>query len=105
MAGVLGAALTIVAATPAHAAPAPTTSPAAASRVFQNNEDFLCADGYVCATVPYGSGFYIFKFYNYGTYYLSNWFGVGIVFNNQTGAAAARLRNSSGSQLQCIPGQ
>jgi hypothetical protein len=106
MVGVLTALLTaIVAPTPAQAASAPTTSPSAASRVFQSNSAFTCESGYACAAVPYGSGWYIFKFYNYGTYYLSNWYGTGTAFNDQTGGAAMKLYNSSGTQVECIQGQ
>jgi hypothetical protein len=105
LAAVLAAALTAVAATPALAASAPTTSPAAASRVFQWNQDFNCESGYACATVPYAGGYYIFKFYYYGTYSLSNWLNIGIAFNDQTNAAAMRLRDGNGTQVECIRGQ
>jgi hypothetical protein len=90
--------------TSAFAASAPTTSPAAYSRVFQTTSGFTCDSGFACAKVPYSNGWYIFKFYNYGTYGLSNWFGEGIAFNSQTGAAAMRLYDGSGNQVECIPG-
>ncbi|GAA5186061.1 hypothetical protein GCM10023322_31460 [Rugosimonospora acidiphila] len=83
---------------------APTTTPSAASRVFQTNRDYSCPVGDACAVVPYANGWYIFKFYNYGTYYLSNWSGTDQAFNNQTGGAAMRLQNNSGGQLQCLHG-
>jgi hypothetical protein len=83
---------------------APTTSPAAASRTFSTTFGFDCESGYACALVPYRNGWYTFKFFNYGTYFLSNWFGHGVGFNDQTGGAAMRLRDSSGVQLECIRG-
>jgi hypothetical protein len=83
---------------------APTTSPAAASRTFSTTSGFTCESGYACALVPYANGWYTFKFYYYGTYYLSNWLGTGVAFNDQTGGAAMRLLDSSGGQLECIPG-
>lgn len=100
------AALTIiiVAPAPAHAAGPPTTSPSAAVRYFSTNfDDYSCASGYACVQIPYGNGWYVFKFYYYGTYYLSDWYGSGFPFNHQTDGAAMRLLNSSGGQIQCIP--
>jgi hypothetical protein len=101
---VLAALLTvIVAPAPAQAVSAPTTSPSAAVRYWTTDiEGITCESGYACATVPYGSGVYVFKFYYYGTYYLSNWYGWGWGINNQTGGAAMRILNSSGGQMQCI---
>jgi hypothetical protein len=90
---------------PANAASAPTTSPVAASRTFQTTWNPDCPSDYACAWVPYGNGRYLFKFYRYGTYYLSNWFGEeGYAANNQTGGAAMRLYDSRNVQVQCIPG-
>ncbi|MBN1170841.1 MAG: hypothetical protein JXA67_01590, partial [Micromonosporaceae bacterium] len=72
----------LMAPAPAQAAAAPTTSPTPASRYFTTNIEAIgCASGYVCAVVPYGDGVYVFKFYTYGTYYLSNWYGTGFVTN------------------------
>lgn len=90
---------------PAQAAPAPTTSPAAAVRYWKPlGGSWLCETNYACASVPYNGGEYIFKFYNYGSYYLSNWFGpYSPAINNQTGGAAMRLYNGSGVQVKCIP--
>jgi hypothetical protein len=87
---------------PALVAAAPTTSPAAAQR-FQVPAGWFeeCPTGYVCATVPYGSGSYVFRFLHYATYTLYNWNGVGVVDNRQTGGAAARLLGSNGGQLIC----
>jgi hypothetical protein len=105
-AGLLGALGTaVIAPAPAQAASAPTTSPAAASRVYHSTWGFTCESGYACASVPYGSGWYVFKFYNYGTYSLSNWFGTDTAFNDQTGGAAMRLSNGSDVQVECIAGQ
>jgi len=95
----------IAAPSAANAASAPTTSPAAASRTFSTTWGFTCETGYACASVPYGNGWYTFKFYNYGTYYLNNWFGTDTAMNNQTNAAAMRFLNGSGGQIQCIAGQ
>lgn len=85
-------------------AQAPTTSPAAVSRTFSTTWGFTCESGYACALVPYGNGWYTFKFYYYGTYYMSNWSGIGVAYNDQTGGAAMRLLNSSGGQIECIRG-
>jgi hypothetical protein len=84
-------------------APAPTTSPAVSRQFLTNRNDFDCPNGYGCALVPYGNGYYFFKFYNYGTYYLSYWSGTEAAFNAQTDGAAMRLYDSSGSQVKCIP--
>jgi len=83
---------------------APTTSPAAASRTFSTTWGFTCESGYACALVPYSNGWYTFKFFNYGTYALSNWLGTGVGFNDQTGGAAMRLLNNGGGQIECIRG-
>lgn len=89
----------------AVAAPPPTTSPAPADRYFITSLNFSCDSRYVCAAVPYGNGWYIFEFLRYNTYNLSNWFGYGLVVNNQTDGAAARLLNYGGSQRYCVPAQ
>jgi hypothetical protein len=91
-------------------ASAPTTSPAAAIRYFTTTVDdperpwiLRCEAGYVCARVPYGSGWYIFKFYKYGTYTLYNWYGVGAAYNAQTGGAGANLLDRNGGLIFCLP--
>ncbi|MBE3200184.1 MULTISPECIES: hypothetical protein [Parafrankia] len=89
-----------------QAAPAPSTSPVANQVLFVtslNSAPAGCPYNYGCAYVPYGGGWYVFKFYYYRTYYLSNWFGVGPVVNFQSAGAAMRLYNSAGAQITCIP--
>ena len=72
------------------AAAEPTTSPAAARRYWISGAHYLtCETGYVCAAVPYGGGYYVFKFYYYGTYKLSYWYGTGYLANRQTGGGEA----------------
>jgi hypothetical protein len=83
--------------------PAPTTSPAAKERYWASGGGFYCYTGYVCATVPYEGGYYVFKFYNYGTYRLSSWYGLGRLINNQSGGASARLQNKYGDEIGCMP--
>lgn len=83
--------------------PAPTTSPAAARRYFTTAAYFTCPYQYACAVVPYSNGHYIFDFYYYGTYRLSYWHGVGPMYNNQSGDAAARLLDINGHQVSCVP--
>jgi hypothetical protein len=86
------------------APPPPTTSPPAESRIFVPvGGSFTCAPGRACAVVPFSNGAYVFKFFQYGRYGLSNWFGTGAVLNNQTGVAATRLDNNNGTQLLCVP--
>ncbi|WP_433167358.1 hypothetical protein [Kribbella sp. CA-247076] len=87
------------------AAAAPTTSPAAASRVYlpPGSPSVNCDVGYACASVPYGNGYYWFKFYKYGTYTLHNWFGVGVANNTQGFGAAMRILGANGNQLGCEP--
>lgn len=84
------------------ATPAPYTSPAAAQRYFQWHEEFWCESGYVCASVPHGGGYYVFKFLQYGTYRLSYWYCCGLFHNSQTGDAAAKLLDINGRQLYCL---
>lgn len=86
----------------------PTTSPSGPStsvkRTFiESYENFVCAQGWACATVPYANGWYLFSFYQYRTYNLSNWSGVGGTFNNQHSNASMRLYNGSNVQVLCIP--
>lgn len=61
-----------------------------------------CPTGYACAIVPYNGGYTFFKFYYYGTYSLSNWYGRGSVYNHQTDGASMRLYDRNGAQLACI---
>lgn len=104
---VMGALSTV--AVPAEASPpalegiaagVPDTSPAAASRTY---ETYIasCSSGYVCAAIPYGDGYFNFKFYAYGTYRLYNWLGFGSIVDKQTGTASTRTLNASGRQLAC----
>ncbi len=83
------------------AAAAPTTSPAVQRDWIPNGSTYECDRGYACATVKYGAGYYVFRFYYYGTYALSNWYGDGYVLNNQTGGAAVRVLDVHGGQLLC----
>lgn len=88
----------------ASAAPAPSTSPSVSHRYYSDAGGIPpCATGYVCTIVAYGSGYYVFNFYDYGTYYLSNWLNWGGITNEQTGGAAARLYNANGHQTACLP--
>ena len=73
--------------------------------MFSTTWGFTCEPGLACASVPYGGGWYVFKFYAYGTYNLSNWYGTDTAFNDQTGGAAMRLYNGSNAQVECIRGQ
>ncbi|MFI6299955.1 hypothetical protein ACIBEJ_50770 [Nonomuraea sp. NPDC050790] len=85
-------------------AAAPNTSPAAASRQFiSGGGSVTCQSQYACASVPYGNGAYVFKFFRYGRYSLSDWLGRGIAANSQTGGAAMRLENRNQVQIGCIP--
>ena len=104
VAAVVTALLVAVAATPAQAASPPNTSPAAASRQWTPNGGYACEWGYVCTQIPYGGGYYVFKFYYYGRYNLSNWFGYTYTINAQTGGAALRLYDQYGSQVLCLGG-
>lgn len=80
----------------------PTTSPTVSHLFLPYGEYTDCPSGYACAAVPSASGWYVFKFYNYGGYSLSYWSGTGSVWNNQTGGAALRVDDVNGSQLRCI---
>ncbi|TCC47520.1 hypothetical protein E0H75_22345 [Kribbella capetownensis] len=87
-------------------AAAPTTSPAAAYRVYLppgSGGGAGCDVGYACATVPYGKGYYWFKFYKYGTYTLHNWYGVGVTDNTQGFHAAMRILGANGREIGCEP--
>ncbi len=88
------------------AAPAPNTSPAAAVRQYlpPGSPNVHCDVGYACASVPYGGngGYYWFKFYKYGTYTLSNWYGVGGADNTQGFGAAMRILGANGQQRACV---
>ncbi|MBM7784748.1 hypothetical protein JOD67_001428 [Tenggerimyces flavus] len=110
---------------PAHAAPAsdtaprgvasaaaegePATSPGAAARYFSwSSSGHSCPRGYACAIVRAKAlpGWWVFKFYDYGTYQLHRWSGTGSLTNNQTGSAAMRLLGSDKKQRQCVrPGR
>jgi hypothetical protein len=87
------------------AAAAPTTSPAAAYRVYlpPGSPNVTCSVGYACASVPYGNGYYWFKFYKYGTYTLYNWYGVGVTDNTQGFGAAMRILGANGAEIGCEP--
>ncbi|MFB4299212.1 hypothetical protein [Actinomadura sp. NTSP31] len=103
--GLGAAALALVAAAPpASAAAAPSTSPAVSHKYYSNAGNIpKCPSGRACAIVSYGSGYYVFDFYKYGTYNLSNWRGQGGLTNAQTGGAAVRLYNRGGAQIDCVP--
>ncbi|MFD0904613.1 hypothetical protein [Actinomadura sediminis] len=81
----------------------PSTSPAVTRVFVPSGGSTSCPSGYACAGVPYGSGAYVFKFYRYGSYSLSYWGGRGVLYNHQTGGAAARYDNSGGGQIGCVP--
>ena len=101
----LMAAAALVAA-PASAATPPSTSPSVSHKYYSSGADIpACASGYACAIVAYGSGYYVFNFYTYGTYSLSNWIGQGGLTNAQTGGASVRVLNSSGTQIDCLPAE
>lgn len=85
----------------AEAAPAtvPSTSPYVAPHPYHGAP---CPSGDVCAVVRGSTGaLYEFFFYNYGSYYLSNWFGGGQFQNNQTRGATVRLIKQSGARISC----
>jgi len=101
--GMVVAASTALAVAPASAATAPSTSPSVSHTYYSNPANIpACKSGYGCAIVAYGSGYYVFNFYNYGTYSLSNWNGRGGLTNKQTGGAAVRVYNKSGTQIDCL---
>jgi hypothetical protein len=69
-----------------------------------------CPSGYVCI-YPENAGWNnnrpSHKYYNYGTYNLSNQYGHHYVFNNQTGGAKVRLYtgyNATGGSAVVNPG-
>jgi hypothetical protein len=81
----------------------PTSWPAPRNRYLWPNQYPPCSSGYGCAAVPWAGQYYIFDFYYYETYALSDWLGRGTIHNNQTGGAAVRLLNRDGSERHCIP--
>ncbi|MFI0453581.1 hypothetical protein [Actinomadura sp. 6N118] len=85
------------------AAPEPTTSPTVPRQFIPDFDTFPCAHGNACASAIYGNGAYLFTFFRYASYGLSNWFGTGSAFNNQSGGAAMRLEDNNHRQLNCIP--
>ncbi len=109
----LAASFLVAGTVPAHAkverpsavAAAPTTSPAPASRTFlpPGSPSVSCDIGYACASVPYGNGYYWFKFYRYATYTLYNWYGAGGTTNTQGFGAAMRILGANGGELGCEP--
>ena len=107
--GVLLAVLAVIGApTPAQAVPPPSTWPTASQVLFTtnlNNINVGCPYHHGCAVVPYGNGWYVFKFYYYGIYYLSYWLGSGFVINYQSAGAAMRFYNSAGVQVLCLPAE
>lgn len=88
---------------PRAAAAVPTTSPAVEHVYVPGGAATPCPSQYACVSVPYGTGWYVFKFIAYRTYTVSNWVGTGPFLNRQTGGAAARYDNANGSQLGCVP--
>jgi len=82
----------------------PSTSPSVEHVFIAPGGSTVCKSGYACAFVPYGNGFYVFKFVHYDGYSVSNWLGTGPFLNNQTGGAAARWDNVNGGQLGCLNG-
>ncbi|SNT36134.1 hypothetical protein SAMN05421812_10515 [Asanoa hainanensis] len=105
--GVLIALLTaVLTPTAALAAPTPSTSPRVIPEL-TNQIVPQCPTGYACAVVyrdgP-GIGFrYVFRFYHYGTYNLSNWITGGQAFNMQMDDASMRLLGQNGAEIECIP--
>ncbi|HEX6469734.1 MAG TPA: hypothetical protein VF069_11615 [Streptosporangiaceae bacterium] len=57
-----------------------------------------CPSGYVCVYPGNDAGGSPDTYYRYGSYNLSNMFGVHLVVNNQTGGAGLRLCTSYGGQ-------
>ncbi|TDW14019.1 hypothetical protein [Kribbella kalugense] len=88
---------------PRAAAAVPTTSPTVEYVYVPGGAATPCPSQYACVSVPYGAGYYVFKFIAYRTYTVSNWVGTGAFLNRQTGGAAARYDNAGGNQLGCVP--
>jgi hypothetical protein len=92
----------------APAVSAPTTSPAARTRTFTTGSTLTCPPtgqpdiGWGTAQVRYGSGFYNFGFFTYGTYYLSHFVGTGIAINCQYDQAGMRLLDNFGGEIRCL---
>lgn len=93
------------------ATPNPSTSPAPRSISPWSGELLApkmadsCASGLVCAWVKLPSGKYeVFKFYTYGTYYLSYFKGFGAIVNKQTGGASVKTYKQDGSVAFYIHG-
>lgn len=90
-------------AAPASAATPPSTTPSVPHSYYSAIGNFpACNSGHACADVKYGSGYYFFDFYRYGTYSLSHWLGLGSVDNLQTGGAAVRTYDNNGHQIKCL---
>lgn len=94
--------ITVVGRAATAARAVPTTSPVVQHTYLKQGEHTTCPSGYACAAVPYSTGAYVFKFYEYGGYSLSYWGGTSEALNNQTGGAAMRLDNVNGTQVRCI---
>jgi len=108
MVGVLVALLTaVLTPTAAQAAATPSTSPRVIPEL-TNQIVPACNPGYACAVVNRdgpNSGFrYVFRFYYYQTYNLSNFVNVGMAINRQYGDASMRLLGQNGNLIECIPG-
>ncbi|GAB1689089.1 hypothetical protein [Krasilnikovia sp. M28-CT-15] len=68
-----------------------TTATAAQAATYQG-----CPDGYVCLypeNAGWNGGHPSYKWYYYGSYNLSNQYGIHRIYNNQTGGAKAWLCN------------
>lgn len=97
----IAAPTTAVASNTAVAADPPATEPGATYRYYSGSKTVSCERGYACASAPYWLGYYIFKFYDYGTYKLYRWLGTGSLANNQTGGASVRLLDVNKRRLKC----
>lgn len=89
----------------------PTTSPAPRSSGYISGPLSAplalsqCPRGYGCAFVqaPGSNRYKVFRFYNYGAYYLSYFLNRGLVVNNQTGNAKVRITTLNGSYKDIPP--
>jgi hypothetical protein len=77
--------------------PAPTVSPGVTRTYVAAGSTQTCANGYLCAYVPYGNGYYRFNFTHCRLYYVSNWHGTGLFTNAQYGGVTARFYKQSGA--------
>jgi len=107
MVGVLIALLTaVLAPASAQAAATPSTSPKVIPHL-TTEVNPTCQDGYACAVIYVDDSAprmrYVFRFYYYQTYELSNWNMSGWAVNRQTGTAKMRLLDQYGGLIDCVP--